>query len=289
MSYRRHISLNKPCQSKVATEGCGVRTQRQTVAEWCKTNISSPSERQTGSQETDRVRAAGRLGGTAVFSWNVLLFPHQEFSFDLNQTLYVHGKLPAGPSTSTAGFCVRLPSLDPFIVSQYWFRNKSSWLIQWSTFPSKRAGRAGCVGQAAPHVAVFIVSPPLKINEKFPDGRAECERWKYNTRREAGGFCTNWKCPTNNVYLGVISQLEHCRGMRSRWDSWHFLMSWHVSASGTVTSGPVCVHGHSIQDACVFAQRVCAGEVIGRVTALGRWRLAVESCSSVSHRTVGSC
>lgn len=86
-------------------------------------------ERQA-DRETDRVRAAGRLGGTAVFFRNVLLFPDQEFSFDLNQTLCFHGELPAGPSTSRAGFCVCLPSLDPFIVLQYWFRNKSGWLIQ---------------------------------------------------------------------------------------------------------------------------------------------------------------
>jgi len=38
-------------------------------------------------RERERERAAGRLGGTAVFFWNVLLFPDQEFSFDLNPTL----------------------------------------------------------------------------------------------------------------------------------------------------------------------------------------------------------
>lgn len=146
------------------------------------------------------MRAAGRLGGTAVFFWNVLLFPDQEFSFDLNQTLYVHGKLPAGPSTSTAGFCVCLPSLDPFIVSQYWFRNKSGWLIQWSTFPNKLAGCSCCVWQAAPHVAVFIVSPPPKINENFPDGATECEQRKYYTQREAGRTS-----PTGSVWQIVFT------------------------------------------------------------------------------------
>lgn len=104
-----------------------------------------------------------------MFFRNVVLFPDQEFSFELNQTLCFYGELPAGPSTSTAGFCVCLPSLDPFIVLQYWFRNKSGWLIQYSTFPNKLAGRSCCVWQAAPHVAVFILSPPLKINEELSD------------------------------------------------------------------------------------------------------------------------
>lgn len=61
------------------------------------------SERKTGSQETDETTAAVRPGGTAVVFWNVLLFPDHDFPFDLNQTLYVHGEPPAGPSTSTAG------------------------------------------------------------------------------------------------------------------------------------------------------------------------------------------
>lgn len=128
------------------------------------------SEGEGDAEETDGVTAAGRLGGTAGFFWNVLLFPHQGFSFDPNQTLYFQGALPAGPSTSAAGFCVCLPSPDPFIVLQYWFRNKSGRLIHWSTFPNKRAGRSCCVWRASPHGAVFIVSPPLTIHEKFPDG-----------------------------------------------------------------------------------------------------------------------
>lgn len=82
------------------------------------------------SGETDRAGAAGRLGGTAVFFRNVVLFPDQEFSFELNQTWGFYGELPAGPSTSAAGLCVRLPSLGPFIVLLYWFRNKSGWFIQ---------------------------------------------------------------------------------------------------------------------------------------------------------------
>lgn len=97
-----------------------------------RSSVSSQRERdrQTDRQSKDGVRAAGRLSGTAVFLWNVLLFPDQEFSFDLNQNLYFHGALPADLSTSAAGFCVCMLSLDPFIVSQYWFRNKSGWLIQ---------------------------------------------------------------------------------------------------------------------------------------------------------------
>lgn len=54
------------------------------------------------------------------------------------------------------------------MIQPYWFRNKSSQLIQQSTFANKAAGRSGCVWRVAPHVTVFIVSPPLKIKERFP-------------------------------------------------------------------------------------------------------------------------
>lgn len=84
----------------------------------------------------------------------------------------VGGKAPAGAPTSTVGFCVRLPSPDPFMFQPYWFRNKSNQLIQQSTFGSKAAGRSCCVWRAAPQVAVFIVPPPPKINESLPQAKA---------------------------------------------------------------------------------------------------------------------
>lgn len=40
--------------------------------------------------------------------------------------------------------------------------------------------------QAAPHVAVFIVSPPLKMTEKFSNGEIAGEFMKYYSQREAG-------------------------------------------------------------------------------------------------------
>lgn len=40
--------------------------------------------------------------------------------------------------------------------------------------------------QAAPHVAVFFVSRPLKMTEKFPNGEIAGEFMKHYTQREAG-------------------------------------------------------------------------------------------------------
>lgn len=47
--------------------------------------------------------------------------------------------------------------------------------------------------RAAPHVAVFIVSPPLKTNERFPLVNIESHSG------EGGG--------TGSVYLGVLPQM----------------------------------------------------------------------------------
>lgn len=59
--------------------------------------------------------------------------------------------------------------------------------------------------QAAPHVAVFIVSPPLKMTEKFSNGEIAGEFMKYYSQREAGRVF-----PTGSDWqIGIKSQLEY--------------------------------------------------------------------------------
>lgn len=129
-------------------------------------------------KETEREQLGG--GGQLCSPGMFCYFQIRASLLTLNQTLYVRRKAARGPFHLRGGafVCASRP-LTPFIVSQYWFRNKSGRLIQWSTFPNKPARRSCCVWRAAPHGAVFIVSPPPKINEKFPDGESGCEERKY--------------------------------------------------------------------------------------------------------------
>lgn len=131
-----------------------------------------------------------RVGGTAVFFTGMFCYFQIKSSLSTQTKPCVRGELPEGPSTSTAGLCAPLPSPDPFMSRPYWFRNKSGRLIQQSTFANKASGGSCCVWRAAPHVAVFIVSPPLKTNERFPLANIE----SHSGEGGGAGGGEDWKC-----------------------------------------------------------------------------------------------
>lgn len=98
---------------------------------------------------------------------NVPLFPDQQFSFDLNQTLSFHRKMPSGEIPPVQLLCV-LQSLAPFINIQYEFRNNGSMLMLKNVALSRRLNGSmysgklydvlGYVVHVRPTVFLFVLS-----------------------------------------------------------------------------------------------------------------------------------